>query len=103
MHREISHADQKFQQESPLFLYAFTAFIGLLLAADLLFPTRVWRSLAEWSADNGVPLPTDNLLFGLPLALYAAVLGGARLLYGCLDTVLQGRLGADIALFVACV
>jgi P-type Cu+ transporter len=103
MHREISYADQKFQQESRLFLYAFTALIGLLLVADLVFPTSLWRSFAEWSSDNGVPLPKDHFLFGYQLALYAAVLGGARVLYGSLDSLLQGRLGADLALAIACI
>ena len=103
MHREISHADQKFQSESPLFLYVFTALIGLLLAADLLYPTDLWRSFASWTTDNGVPLPKDNLLFGFQLALYAAILGGARVLYGALDSLLQGRIGADLALAIACI
>jgi Cu+-exporting ATPase len=103
MHRELSHADQQFRPESRAFLYVFTAVVGLLLGADLLFRTDTWPAFAEWSADNGVPLPKDNLLFGLPLALYAALLGGARALYGALDSLLQGRLGADLALAVACI
>ena len=103
MHREISHADRKFQSESRLFLYVFTALLGLLLAADLLFPTGVWRSFADWSADNGVPLPKTNTLFGLQLALYAAILGGARILYGALDSLWQGRIGADLAIAIACI
>jgi hypothetical protein len=90
MHREISHADQKFQSESRLFLYVFTALIGLLLAANLIFPTGPWRSFAEWAGDNGVPLPKDNLLFGYQLALYAAIIGGARILYGVLDSLSHG-------------
>jgi Cu+-exporting ATPase len=103
MHREISHADQQFRPASGAFLYLFTALVGLLLAADLLFPTAAWAAFAEWSADNGVPLPTSNLLFGQPLALYAALLGGARALYGALDSLTQGRIGADLALGVACI
>ncbi len=103
MHREISHADQKFQPESRIFLYVFTALIGLLLAADLLFPTNFWRAFAVWTADNGVPLPKDNLLFGFQLALYAAVLGGARILYGSIESLTQGRIGADLALAIACI
>ena len=77
MHREISHADQKFQPESRLFLYVFTALIGLLLARRSAFPDRSLAFFADWTSDNGVPLPKDNLLFGFQLALYAAVLGGA--------------------------
>ena len=87
MHREISHADRNFQPESRLFLYVFTAVIGVLLAADLLFPTDLWRSFAEWTSDNGVPLPKSNLLFGFQLALYASIVGGARILYGSLDSL----------------
>ena len=103
MHREISHTDPTLQQDSRLFLYGFTGFLGLLLLADLIFPTSFWRSLASWSSDNGLPLPKDNLLFGYQLALYAAILGGARVLYGSLDSLLQGRFGADLALAIACI
>ena len=36
------------------------------------------------------------------LALVPAVLGGARILYGSLDALFEGRIGADLAIAVAC-
>ncbi|MDB5387064.1 MAG: copper/silver-translocating P-type ATPase, partial [Planctomycetaceae bacterium] len=41
-------------------------------------------------------------LFGFRLALLAAVLGGARILYQTLEGLLDGRVGADLALTLAC-
>jgi Cu+-exporting ATPase len=35
--------------------------------------------------------------------LVAAVLGGARILYGALQNLLEGRIGADLALAIACI
>ena len=43
MHREISHADGAFQQESRLGLYLLTGLLGLLIGAD------VWPIAAKWS------------------------------------------------------
>jgi Cu+-exporting ATPase len=104
MHREISYADEKFQQESRLTLYVFTAAVGLLLLGDLVFATESWKSLAVWFGTSwGVPLPTTNLVFGLPLALYAAMIGGARALYGSVNALLDKRVGADLALAIAAV
>src|SRR5262249_6041353 len=40
---------------------------------------------------------------GYRLALLAAVLGGARALYGSLDALFEGKVGADLALALACV
>ena len=39
--------------------------------------------------------------FGCRLALLAAVLGGARIFYSTLDLLLDGRIGADLALTIA--
>jgi Cu+-exporting ATPase len=104
MHREISHADQQFQSESRLVLYALAALIGLLLAADLIVPTAWWRAFAGWATENGMPLPSAKITFlGFDLAFYAAIIGGARALYGALDSLLQGKFGADLALAVACI
>src|SRR5207302_6891071 len=41
--------------------------------------------------------------FGVPLALAAAVIGGGRVVYLALAALLEGRIGADIALAIACV
>src|SRR5262245_40578780 len=98
MHREISHADRAFQQESRLSLYLLTGLIGLIIAAD------VWPILAGWFETWGWSLPTwSNEISGYRIALIAAVLGGARVLYGSLDSLLQGRIGADLALALAAV
>jgi Cu+-exporting ATPase len=98
MHRQISHADQSFQQESRLSLYLLTALLGLLIGADL------WPVVARWIASWGPRLPTwSNEIFGYRIALIAAVLGGARVLYGSLDALFEGKVGADLALAIACV
>src|SRR5262249_22249008 len=41
--------------------------------------------------------------FGVSLSLIAAVIGGGRVIYLALAALLEGRIGADIALAVACV
>ena len=40
-------------------------------------------------------------LFGFRYALIAAVIGGARVLYGSLESLFEGRIGADLALAIA--
>jgi Cu+-exporting ATPase len=98
MHRELSYADQHFQQESRLSLYVLTAALGVLLLADL------WPILAAWIATWGPQLPAwPNTYYGYRLALIAAVIGGARALYGSIDSLLQGKIGADLALAIACI
>jgi Cu+-exporting ATPase len=98
MHREISHANGHFEQESPLSLYLLTALLAILIGAD------VWPFIARWVAEWGPRLPTwSNEISGYRLALLAAVIGGARALYGSLDALLQGRLGADLALAIAAI
>jgi Cu+-exporting ATPase len=99
MHREISHADQGLSQESNLSLYLLTGLLGLIIGADL------WPAVAGWLADKGLVLPTWKQEFypGYRIALIAAVLGGARALYTSLEGLLEGRVGADLALAIACV
>jgi P-type Cu+ transporter len=91
MHREISHAGDKLQPESRLFLYLLTAVLALLIGVDL------WLWLSTGSDQVTV--------WGYPFsfALIPAVLGGARILYGSLDSLFEGRIGADLAVAVACV
>jgi len=125
MHREVSHADDPFRSESPLGLYLLTAIVGALLAADL-WPlvagwlktqgldtytwsrefavADLWPGLSRWLASQGL----DSFrgfwdLFTTPFryALLAAVIGGARVLYGSLEALFEGRIGADLALAVA--
>ncbi|MFO0929778.1 MAG: heavy metal translocating P-type ATPase [Gemmataceae bacterium] len=99
MHREISHADRAFgEAPSRRSLYLLTGLVGLIVAADL------WPIVAGWLDRAGVAVPGwPNEIGGYRIALLAAVLGGARVLYGSLDGLLQGRVGADLALALAVV
>jgi Cu+-exporting ATPase len=98
MHREITLADRAFGQESRHSLYLLTGLVGLIIAADL------WPLAAAWLGSLGLPLPAwPNEVGGYRIALVAALIGGARILYGSLDSLLQGRLGADLAIAIACV
>jgi Cu+-exporting ATPase len=98
MHREISHADRAFGHESRLGLYLLTALLGSLLVAD------VWPLVANWLATWWPSLPTwSNKAFGYRIAYLAAILGGARTLYGALNSLFEGRIGADLAVALACV
>src|SRR5947208_3232925 len=69
-------------------LLTTTVVVGLLLAADVI--------LGAWGSPYRRP-------FGVPLALLAAVIGGGRVVYLALAALFEGRIGADIALAVACV
>ena len=75
-------------QSAPVYL--LTLVVGALLAADLLigmFGEPAWTSYRA-------PL-------GFRLALLAAVLGGARILYQTLEGLFEGRVGAELALTIA--
>ena len=97
MHREIAGADEPFRPPSAAGLYALTALVGALLAADL------GPLLVAWLAGYGAELPTwGRELFGYRFALLAAVIGGARVLYNSLESLFDGRIGSDLALAVAC-
>jgi len=97
MHREISHTDEAFHQERNLSLYLLTALIGLLIAADL------WPALVGWLSADWLPTWKREFYGPYRFALLAAVLGGARVLYGSIDSLLSGRLGADLALAIAAI
>src|SRR5262245_27981288 len=98
MHREISHADGAFSQESNLALYLLTGLLALIIGADL------WPVVASWEPIRDWGLPTwPREIYGYRIALLAAVLGGARTLYGSLEGLLEGKVGADLALAVAVV
>ncbi len=70
-------------------LYALTVCVALLVAGDGLF----W-----WLGYESLRNP-----FGVNLSLIAAVLGGARVVYGALVSLLDGDVGADLALAIAMV
>ncbi len=72
-------------------LYLLTAIVGALLAADFLIDIS---DNPAWEA--------YQILFGFRLALLAAVVGGARILYQTLEGLFEGRIGADLALTIAC-
>src|SRR5262245_17815441 len=90
MHREISHTDTAFAPQRNLGLYAMTALLGAIIAADV--------ALWFWA---GRPAEAPQVVFGFRLAIVAAVLGGARILYTSLESLMEGRLGADLALAIA--
>lgn len=69
-------------------LFLLTALVVALVAADLLL----------WWMGRGSLVP-----FGWNLAFIAALIGGARFVYHSLTELLEGRLGADLALAVALV
>jgi Cu+-exporting ATPase len=95
MHREISHTDPALQGQSNLSLYLLTGLLGALLALDL------WPSVAGWL---GLAWPTwPNEWNGYRIAYLAAILGGVRIVYNSLEGLFEGRVGADVALALACV
>jgi Cu+-exporting ATPase len=91
MHREISHAGNNLQPESRLFLYLLTAVVAVLIGAD------VWL----WVSAGADEVTVWGFRFSF--ALVPAILGGARILYGSLDSLFEGRIGADLAVAVAVV
>ncbi|MGQ0637191.1 MAG: heavy metal translocating P-type ATPase, partial [Planctomycetaceae bacterium] len=72
-------------------VYLLTAVVGLLLLADFVLGTAGDPAWLSW-----------RTIYGFRLALCAAVLGGARILYQSLEGLLAGRIGADLALTIAC-
>lgn len=72
-------------------LYLLTAFVGLLLAADFVIELS---GNPDW-----LPYLTP---LGIRLTLWAAVIGGARILYQTLEGLFEFRVGADLALTIAC-
>src|SRR3954463_16529137 len=99
MHREITHADRAFgEQPGRLSLYLLTGLLGVIILADL------WPLVATWLEPTTGPLPSwPNAYNGYRIALLAALVGGIRVLYGSIDSLLQGKLGADLAIAIACV
>ena len=71
-----------------LWLVGVTAVVGALLTLD---------QLLAWG------MPTAREPGGVSLALVAAVIGGGRVVYLAVLALLEGRIGADLALAVACV
>eukprot|EP00913_Durusdinium_trenchii_P008819 g8285.t1 len=83
------NSGQSFHHKSaPIYLLTFA--VGLLLAADLLIG---FVNDDAWNA--------YRTLAGFRLALLAAVVGGARILYQTLERLFEGTIGADLALTIA--
>jgi len=72
-------------------VYLLTAAVGLLLGAEFLID---FINDPTWTPYRS--------LFGFRLSLLAAVLGGSRILYHTLEGLFEGRIGADLALTIAC-
>jgi len=99
MHREISHTDSAFAEESNWRLYLMTGLLAALLALDLLPRFGDWAGLTafqSWPKDLGTFWGV-RVTFGM----LAAILGGARVLYVSLIGFLDGKIGADIAIAIA--
>jgi Cu+-exporting ATPase len=72
-------------------LYFLTAVVGLMLLVDVLASATGDPRLVAWQT-----------VYKFRLALLAAVLGGARILYHTLEGLFAGKVGADLALTIAC-
>jgi Cu+-exporting ATPase len=70
-------------------LYLLTAALGVLIGGDVLLAAV---GLESWRAP-----------WGVSLILVAAILGAIRIVYGALEALAHGRIGADIALAQACI
>ena len=99
MHREFDPTTEPLRYRPPLGLYALTAGVVTLVGLDL------WPLLAGGFEPLGVelPAPASRDLLGFRFALWAAVVGGARTLYSALERLTEGRVGADLAVALACV
>ena len=75
-------------------VYLLTTIVGLLFGADLLIGLLSSAGVTGWNSWQSIA--------GFRLALLAAVLGGARILYQTLENLFDGRIGADLALTIAC-
>ena len=81
-------SDDHHHQHDDRSLYTLTAVLGTLIAADL---------AAGWLGFESARAP-----FGVSLIWVAAVLGAGRIVYGALEALLHGSIGADVALAQAC-
>lgn len=97
MHREIRQGEGCLEAESPRSLYFLTILVFALIVLDLakFLPP-------SWLASIGAsPTWFPGEIWGMRFALLAAVIGGGRALYSALDSLTQGRPGADLAIAIA--
>ena len=85
--RDAGRANVHYQS---LPLYVLTAIVAALLLADFLCGSGWIADADNWQAP-----------WGFRLALIAAVVGGARIIYSTLEGMIDGRVGADLALAIA--
>ncbi len=99
MHRELSQADMTFGYPRLGGVGLLTAVVGFFLLRDL------WPYVAGQLNDLfALELPIlDRKIYEYRYALIGAVIGGARALYGGLDSLLSGKTGADLAIALACI
>jgi Cu+-exporting ATPase len=99
MHREISHSDEAFREESHWRLYLFTGLLAGLLALDLLPMFGNWMG---WSTIQAWPKELFTIWgFRITFTVIAAFLGGARVVYTTFLGMLDGKFGADLAIAIA--
>lgn len=99
MHREISHTDDAFAEESNWPLYLMTGLLALLLALDLLPRFGDWMG---WTAFQSWPKELATIRgIRITFGMVAAVLGGLRIVYIALRGVFDGKIGADLAIAIA--
>ncbi len=75
-------------------IYLLTLLVGCLFGADVLLGILQDVGVGSWAAYRSVG--------GFRLALLAAIVGGARILYQTLERLFDGKVGADLALTIAC-
>lgn len=75
-------------------IYVLTLVVGSLFATDIAIGLLEETGVTSWSR--------CQTLFGFRLVLLAGVLGGARILYQTLGNLFDGKVGADLALTIAC-
>jgi P-type Cu+ transporter len=99
MHREISHTDEAFAEESSLPLYLMTGLLAVLMAIDLLPQFGNWMG---WTVFQSWPKELATIGgFRVSFGMLAAILGGARVVYVSLHGLIDGKIGADLAIAIA--
>ncbi len=88
-HHHHDHHHEHDHEAERRALIATTVVVGLLVGFDLLFAFLGLESLRR--------------PFGVSLSLIAAVIGGGRVVYLAVAALFEGRIGADIALAIACI